>query len=141
MGGWRALALRDSDIIVYSTISHYEPLVEAVAAPAGLHHQWVGDGSDVDGMVVTGYGTIARRDGTGTGTMAWWNDGTGTMARARWHRHDGPGPGTLAQAQPRAREQLQGMDFIFTDWEDGGHWPCGAVILLFAQQSGPTSHW
>ena len=66
VGGWQALLLQSIDIIVFSTISHYEPLVEAAAAPAGLHHQWVGGGSDVDSMVVTGYGT---------------------MARALWHRH------------------------------------------------------
>ena len=99
MGGQQALLLQSSDIIVFSTISHYDPLLEAVAAPAGLHHQWVGDGSNVDSMGVTGYGTRHGRDGTGTGMMARWNDGTGTMARAQWHSHNGPGTGTLAQAR------------------------------------------
>ena len=49
------------------------------------------------------------RDGTGTGTMAWWNNGTSTMAQARWmdlaqahwYRHDGTAAGTrnIAGAQ------------------------------------------
>ena len=113
MGGWQALLLQRSDIIVFSTISHYEPLVEAVAAPAGLHHQWVGDGSNVDSMGVAGYGTMARaqwRRHWHDGLVERWHghNGVGTMAQSRWpwHRHSGTG----AMAQPRAREQLHGHD-------------------------------
>ena len=138
------MLLQSSDIIVYSTISHYGPLVEAVAAPAGLHHQWVGEGSNVDSIVVTGYGTMTRAQWHRywhNGLVEQWHghNGAGTMAQARWPWHRHIGTGTMAQ--PRAQEQLQGMDFIFTVWDDGEHWPCGAVILLFTQQSGPTSHW
>ncbi len=97
MGGWQAQTLRSNGIIFYSTISHYEPLVETVAAPVGLQHQCVGDGRDVGSLGVAGYG--AGSYGTGTDTMAWWNNGMATMERARWHRRDGPGTGTLAQAR------------------------------------------
>jgi len=144
LGGWQALLLQSSDIIVYPTISHYKPLVEAVAAPAGLHHQWVGEGSNVDSMVVTGYGTMARAQWHmhwHGGLMEQWHghNGAGTMTQAQWPWHRHIGTGTMAQ--PWAREQLQDTDFISTDWEDGEHWPCGAVILLFTQQSATTSHW
>ena len=102
MGGWQELLLQSSDIIVYSIISHYKPLIEAVAAPAGLHHQWVGDRSDVDGMVVTGYGTIARAQ--------WhrdWHDGS----VERWHGHNGAG--TMAQARwPWPRQIGTGTAFV-----------------------------
>ena len=105
---------QSSDIIVYSTISHYEPLVEAVAAPAGLHHQWVGDGSNVDSLGVAGYGTMARalwHSHWHEGSVGRWHghNGVGTMAQSQWpwHRHIGTG----MIAQPQAREQMQGRNF------------------------------
>jgi hypothetical protein len=66
VGGWQALFLQSRDIIVSQQSATTKPLVEVIAAPAGLHHQWVGDVSDIGSLGVTGYGT---------------------MAPARWHRY------------------------------------------------------
>jgi hypothetical protein len=109
--GWQALLLQSSAVIVFSAISHYEQLVEAVAAPVGLHHQWVGDGSDVFSMVVTGYGTMAWarwRRHWHDGSVEQWHgySGAGMMAQAQWPWHRYICAGTVAQ--PRARKQLQG---------------------------------
>ncbi len=112
MGTWQALLLRSSDIIVFSTIRHHEPLVEAVAAPAGLHPQWVGDGSDVDSMGFTSvYGKMAWAQWYRhwhNGLVEQWHghNGVGTMAKSRWPWHRHIGTGTMAQ--PRARELFQG---------------------------------
>ena len=90
MGGWHALLLQSSDIIVFSTISHYKPLVEAVAAPAGLPHEWVCDGNYVDSMVFTGYGE-------------------------RWHGHDGAGMANVVMCIPGryfCRQLRQRIDLL-----------------------------